>query len=33
MLDFILGIVTTIVVEIILLAIYTHKQIYGGKNK
>lgn len=33
MLDFILGIVTTIVVEFILLAIYTYKQINGGKKK
>lgn len=33
MLDFILGIVTTIVFEIILLVIYTHKQIFGGKKK
>jgi hypothetical protein len=30
MLDFILGIVTTLLTEIILLAIYTHK-VYGGK--
>ena len=30
MLNFILGIVTTLVTEIILLAIYTHKH-YGGK--
>jgi hypothetical protein len=30
MLDFFYGIVTTLVVEIILLAIYTHKQINGG---
>ena len=30
MLEFIFGIITTLVVEIILLAIYTHK-IYGGK--
>jgi hypothetical protein len=30
MLDFILGIVTTLMVEIILLVIYTHKH-YGGK--
>ena len=33
MLDFIFGIVTTLVVEIILLAIYTHKLIYGGNKK
>lgn len=32
MLDFILGVVTTIVVEMVLLAIYTHKLIYGGKK-
>ena len=32
MLEFIFGIVTTLVVEIILLAIYTHK-IYGGNKK
>ena len=31
MLNFILGVVTTIVVEMILLAIYTYK-IYGGKK-
>ena len=30
MFEFILGIVTTLVTEIILLAIYTHK-VYGGK--
>jgi hypothetical protein len=30
MLDFFYGIITTLVVEIILLAIYTHKH-YGGK--
>ena len=30
MLEFIYGIVTTLIVEIILLAIYTHR-IYGGK--
>jgi hypothetical protein len=30
MLDFILGIVTTLMVELILLVIYTHKH-YGGK--
>lgn len=30
MLNFFYGIVTTLVVEIILLVIYTHK-IYGGK--
>ena len=30
MLDFILGIVTTLVVEFVLLVIYTSK-IYGGK--
>lgn len=33
MLDFILGVVTTIVFEILLLAIYTYKQINGGKKK
>ncbi len=32
MLDFILGIVTTLVVEIILLGIYTYKQIFGGNK-
>lgn len=32
MLDFILGIVTTLLTEIILLAIYTHKH-YGGNKK
>ena len=32
MLEFIFGIVTTLVVEIILLAIYTHKH-YGGNKK
>lgn len=31
MLEFIFGIVTTLVVEIILLAIYTHKKFFGGK--
>ncbi len=31
MMDFIYGIVTTLVIEIIMLAIYTHKQINGGK--
>jgi hypothetical protein len=31
MLDFILGIVTTLLTEIILLAIYTHKH-YGGNK-
>ena len=31
MLNFIFGIVTTLVVEIILLGIYTYK-VYGGKN-
>ena len=32
MVEFILGIVTTLVAEIILLAIYTYK-IYGGNKK
>lgn len=31
MLDFILGVITTIVVEIILLMIYTYKN-FGGKK-
>ena len=31
MLDFILGIVTTLVTEIILLVIYTHRK-FGGKK-
>ena len=32
MVEFILGIVTTLITEMILLAIYTHKH-YGGNKK
>ena len=30
---FVLGIVSTLATDFILLAIYTHKLIYGGKKK